>query len=72
MRAMEDFIVAQGFFYTGFKGSEDSSGIEEFDLEFARMDIDIDHVAGDVDTNDRKWIFAMSDLSMIAVHDRFL
>lgn len=36
------------------------------------MDIDINDITGDIDSDDSERIFAMSDLSMIAIHDRFL
>lgn len=45
--------------------------IEEFYLHLARMDIDIDLVTWEGDTDDSHRIVTGCHLSMIAIHDRF-
>jgi hypothetical protein len=36
------------------------------------MNVDVDKITSDIDSNDGKRIFPMMDLSTISVHDRFL
>lgn len=50
---------------------EDRLAVEEFYLHLARMDIDIDLVTGQSDTDDRHRIVTWCHLSVIAIHDRF-
>lgn len=68
MTSMKYFIVSQCLFYAGFKRRENGSWINKFDLEFTRMDVDINHVTWHIDIDDSKRIFAMSYLSMITIH----
>lgn len=50
---------------------EDRLAIEKLHLHLARMDIDIDLVAGEGDTDDGHRIVTRCHLSMVAIHDRF-
>ena len=69
---MKSFILSKRLNNDITNVSKNDTRIDKFNLNFTRMNIDVNEMGSNIDRNDGKWIFTMMNLPMISIHNRFL
>ena len=69
---MKSFILSKRLNNDITNVSKNDTRIDKFNLNFTRMNIDVNEMGSNIDRNDGKWIFTMMNLPIISIHNRFL